>query len=278
MTSIQTPQNKTLRFKSFDEFVETAKQPSPSANKADGSRGEREEGDAFYGTATFDDAVSLAATGWTEGARRCLDLRASIADRVRDAVVARKAGFGWDLTGVCVDVGKYLTGEPECWVATASDGESTSGAVVHLVANVAASAAVGGDALFVRGAVVFAAIDVLESLGHRVELTVARGTTVNGKTLQIFVPVKSASQPLDADRLAFCLCHPGFLRRLTWSVSEQHGFIAKHTRPAPVVTEGNEILAASEARRGKDFTREQLFEHVADLCQQCGITLPDLVK
>jgi len=152
-------------------------------------------------------------------------------------------------------------------------GESTSGRIVRIVANVAASGSVSAESLFVRGAVVFATIDILESLGHRVELTVARGTKApNGSVFQVFVLVKSADQPLDADRLAFCLCHPSFLRRLTWSVSEQHGFIPNVTHPCPVEAPEGSILT-HEALRGADFTEAQLEAEVAALCGECGVEI-----
>jgi hypothetical protein len=268
------PKDTTIRFDSFDAFVAAASPPSPTANADDGSRASRTEWDTFYGyTSEFEDAIGLATTGWAEGAKRCNALRASIDSLVREAVVAKQAGYGWEVTGDAVDVGKYLSGEPECWLTQVPDGESTAGPIVRLVANIAASASVGAESLFSRGAIVFAAIDLLESLGHRVELTVARGTTVKGKTLEIFVPVKSANQPLDSDRLAFCLCSPAFLRRLTWSVSEHHGFIPKHTKPAPVNIEHGEVLALDEARRPQDFTKQELFDHVRDLCEKCGVTI-----
>lgn len=266
------PANKTLRFKSFDEFVETAKRVPPSANDERGSRAVRGADDAFYGD-SFDGATTLASKGWAEGAGRALALRASIDGAIRDVVCARQAGYGWEVSGDFVDVGKFLVGEPECFVTTVADGECATGRVVRLVANIAASAAVTQESLFCRGAVVVAAIDILESLGHRVELTVARGTTTKGKTLEIFVPVKSASQPLDIDRLAFCLCHPAFLRRLTWSVSEQHGFIPHQTKPAPVEIDDAETLTLSEARRGEDFSQEQLLDEVKTLCERCGVSI-----
>jgi len=262
------PASKTLKFASFDEFVEAAK---GTARNNDSSRGTGRE--AFYGTASFEDAVTLASRGWPEGASRASEFRASLDSAVRDVTVARQAGFAFDVVGEAIDVGKFLSGEPECCLTRSESGESASGRIVRIVANVAASGSVSADSLFARGAVVLAAIDILEGLGHRVELTVARGTTTNGQTLQIFVPIKSAGQPLDLDRLAFALCHPSFLRRLTWSVSEQHDYIPKYTYPAPVDTE-EDCVVTSEIRRRKDFTRAELLAEVADLCEKCGVSIP----
>lgn len=265
------PVSQTITFASFDEFVAAAKL---TAQDNDSSRGTGR--DEFYGTATFEDAVALASQGWPEGAARASAVRASLDAAVRDCVVARQAGFSWDVTGETIDVGKFLAGEPECCLTQSETGESASGRIVRIVANVAASGSVSAESLFARGAVVLAAIDILEGLGHRVELTVARGTTtakVGGKVLQILVPVKSAGQPLDVDRLAFCLCHPGFLRRLTWSVSEQYGYIPSETWPAPVeVAEG--CILTSETLRAADFARQELLAEVAALCEKCGVTIP----
>ena len=262
------PVSKSLKFASFDEFVEAAKLTArDNASSRGKGRGK------FYGTDSFDDAVALASHGWPEGAQRAAEFRASLDSAVRDVTVARQAGFAWDVVGEQIDVGKFLAGEPECCLSRSEDGESAAGKVVRIVANVAASGSVSADSLFARGAVVLAAIDILEGLGHRVELTVARGTTTQGQTLQIFVPIKSAGQPLDLDRLAFALCHPSFLRRLTWSVSEQHDYIPSYTYPAPVEAEEG-CVVTSEILRGKDFTRAELLAEVAALCEKCGVTIP----
>lgn len=261
---------KALRFDSFEQFV-TQAQVVPA--KQDSSSSRTGKNADWAGTKTFGEAVTLATTGWAEGAAQALALRGSIDAAVREIVAARQAQFCWDVTGDCVDVGKFLTGEPECFSAQAPDGESASGKVVKLCANLAASGAVSPKSLFARGAVILAAIDVLESLGHRVELWIAHGSRGSVGILQQFALVKPASQPLDADRVAFCLCHAACLRRLAFSNMEQNGHLPNSTYPSAVTFDADAVVT-SEAYRGSDFSPAELLAEVASLCDRCGVSIP----
>jgi hypothetical protein len=261
----------TRRYDSFDAFLSQAK-VVPRHQDSGSSRTNK---DAHWsGTKTFDEAVALAERGWAEGAAEALHLRGSIDAAVRQIVASRQAQFAWDVTGDAVDVGKYLSGEPECFLTQVDDGESASGKVVKIVANLAASGAVSTKSLFARGAVILAAVDILESLGHRVELWIAHGSSNDRVGIfQQFTLVKPASQPLDVDRIAFCLCHASCLRRLSFSIMEQHGHLPNVTYPHRVEFDGDAVVT-SEALRGNDFTPAQLLAEVSSLCEKCGITIP----
>lgn len=260
----------TRRFDSFDAFVEASKVVPPKQD----SGSSRKNSKSFSGTENFEEAVTLASEGWAEGAAKALALRGSIDAAVRQIVTARQARYAWDVTGDVVDVGRFLTGEPECWVTQERDAESPSASVVRIVANLAASGAVSQGSLFARGAVILATVDVLESLGHRVELWIAHGCRCPQKGIfQQFALVKHASQPLDADRIAFCLCHAACLRRLAFSVFEQQGFLPNVTYPCGVQFDGDAIVT-NEAYRGHDFSQQELLSEVASLCEKCGIAIP----
>lgn len=262
----------TRRFNSFGEFLTQALVVPPKQDSSS-SRSKTVRKD-WAGTDTFEQAVALAGQGWPEGAAEALALRGSIDAAVREIVATRQAKFAWDLTGDCVDVGKFLTGEPECFVTQQNDGESSSGKVVKLVANLAASGSVSTKSLFARGAVILAVVDVLESLGHRVELWIAHGSRCRQHgVFQQFALVKPASQPLDPDRIAYCLCHASCLRRLAFSVMEQHGHLPNVTCPN-AVTFDEDAIVTNEAYRGYDFTQKELLAEVASLCEKCGVTIP----
>lgn len=265
--------NTSMRFESFEAFVAQAK-VVPAITDSHCSRS-KDVDRKWAGTDTFEQAVELATKGWAEGAERALGMRASIDSAVREIVAARQSQYAWDVTGDVVDVGKYLGGEPECFLTTVDDGESSTGKVVRLVANLAASGAVSTDSLFARGAVILAAVDIMESLGRRVELWIAHGSRGSGSVgvFQQFVQIKPAHQPLDPDRVAYCLCHASCLRRLAFSVMEQNGHLPNVTWPHAVKFDQDAIVT-NEAYRGHDFTEEELLEEVASLCGKCGITIP----
>jgi hypothetical protein len=268
-----TRTTKTVRFDSFDAFL-TQACVVPSQQDSSSSRSTTVDKN-WAGTKNFEDAKKLAVAGWAEGAAEALSLRASIDAAVREIVCARQAAYTYDLTGDSVDVGRFLSGEPECFVTQTDNGESSNGKVVRLVANLAASGSVSSKSLFARGAVILAAVDIIEACGHRVELHIAHGSSNSHETFQQFALIKSASQPLDVDRLAFCLCHAACLRRLAFSVMEQHGQMPNSSWPAGVNFGEQDAIVTSEAYRGYDFSPKELLTEVAELCEKCGVTIPE---
>lgn len=270
-TSTATAKTKTVRFDSFDAFL-TQASVVPSQQDSGSSRTSTDAN--WAGTKTFEEAKSLAVAGWAEGAAEALTMRASIDAAVREIVCARQAAYAYDLTGDSVDVGRFLSGEPECFVTQTDNGESSNGRVVRLVANLAASGSVSSKSLFARGAVILAAVDIIEACGHRVELHIAHGSRNSVENFQQFTLIKSASQPLDVDRLAFCLCHAACLRRLAFSVMEQHGQMPNSSWPAGV-NFGEDAIVTSEAYRGYDFSPKELLTEIAALCEKCGVEIPE---
>ncbi len=273
------PQPITVRFESFGEFLRQAtKESDGKAGRASrslcGAGWERD----FYQTGHFDEALKLAETGWADGAKQVLEKRASLESYVEAVAAARATQVGYDFTGDYVDVGRFLSGEPECF-GTTYDGESSRGPVVRIVANGAVSCGVSADAIFARGAAILAAVDILEGAGRRVELTLAFGSKgwsdENLPNLEVFVPVKSPDQQIDIDRLAFALCHASSFRRFGFSIYEQNGHDPSCTCPAPVRVEDG-VIKTPEACRPGDFKASELRKHVAEICKLAGIEIPEL--
>lgn len=265
------------RFESFEKFIEQAL-VVPKRQDSSSSRQPREGKDPWHGTNTFDQAVEIARKGWAEGAAEALKIRASVEAAVRDLINARSTTYSYDVAGEFVDVGRFLSGEPECFGIEFNDGGSIARPVVKIVANLAASGSVSPQSLFIRGAAIVAAIDILEALGRRVEAWVAKGSTKSRRggehVHETHVLVKRADQPLDVDRLAFAIAHPACLRRLCFSIMEQHGHLPNSTWPHRVTVEGDAIVTG-HARRSTDFSKRELFALVAQICGQAGVDIPE---
>ena len=262
-------------FQTFEQFIERAL-IVPKRQDSSSSRQPRPGSDPWHGTNTFEEAVEVARRGWSEGAKEALSLRARVESSVRDLINARSSSYVYDLSGECVDVGRYLSGEPECFITEVSTGESNSRPVVKIVANLAASGSVSTHSLIVRGAAIVAAIDILEALGRRVEAWIAKGsatTRSGGNIHETHVLVKSAGQPLDIDRLAFAVAHPACLRRLCFSVMEQRGHFPDSTYPYGVTVVGDAIVT-QRSLRGADFSERELLSLVAEICGQAGVEIP----
>jgi hypothetical protein len=259
--------------RSFDTFGDFLEFVTPVAKVAGvTSRDDRD----FYGNESFDEVLELAKRGWPEGAKRAAEIRGQVDSIVNDTIRSHSAEIGWDVSGEFLDVGRFLSGEPECFGLRVPSGDSGEKPVVKIVVNLAVSGAVGHDAIFARGAAIVAAIDILEGTGRRVEVWAAKGGKVaRGRgldnTIDVRTLVKPANQPLDIDRLAFVCCHTGCLRRLFFSAQEHCGYPA--TRTYPHAIDCQDAIVTGHALRGSDFTKEELIEYIDSICKQAGVSI-----
>jgi hypothetical protein len=255
---------KTVTFETVGDFLADA----CKGNHPD-SHG---KGDANWnGTKTFEQAVALAKKGWPEGRERLEALRAELESTVRKAVEAKAATQHYDVVGDYIDVGRVLEGEPEACgtYLDAEEGHSKS-KVVKLVANVSALGHVNQRQIFSLGAAIYAAIDLIESLGTRVELWLGSGSSHHSdRRLNVLVKIKDAAQPFEGDRLAFYLCNAASLRRLFFSVECQRGFAPSNTGTTALDVEDDTIVTA-EARPDDD-TQARRIARVLETCEACGV-------
>lgn len=258
---------KTVTYNSVGEFLAAAsKNPDPfkcSHQTRDSD---------FAGTTTYAEAESLAIKGWPQGAARLASLRGSLDRLVERSIAVKSKSLHWDLTGDFLDVGRVLTGEPESFGEYRDDSQShCQTRVIKLVANVSAMASVGSSQIFSAGAAIFAAVDILESLGHRVELWLGSGSVCNqtSNRLQVLVRVKEACQQFDQDRFAFYLCNNASLRRFFFSVEEDYGFNPNSTRTGPLKLEEGDIVTPEVG--AYDDTQQKRIERVLQVCKSVGV-------
>jgi hypothetical protein len=157
--------------------------------------------------------------------------------------------FPMDLSGDVVDVGTFLTGEPECMIAPVMVPTPGTGRVVRIVVPTAVSASVSADTVRARGAAIVALVDVLARCGNRLEVWSWSGVShgSRGRT-STAVLVQAADQPLDMGRIMFALAHPAWLRRIMFGVWENP---ANGNTPA-IVTERGSGYGTPESTPPKD--------------------------
>lgn len=174
--------------------------------------------------AGFDGALELSRKGWPEGAARVAELARRLVELV-EARVQPLATIYSDAGGYGVDVGRYLSGEPEHYLEFA---ETPAPKPVTLTVNLTVSSGVTAEQAFHRGACVLAAAEILTARGFAVTIT---GKLVNRslrkQDRQIEEPayvasfnVHEAGNALDRDALAFALCHPAMMRRIGFGIKE----------------------------------------------------------
>lgn len=205
-------------FESVEAFLRAANARSEMPSTVRASR--RKSRFEFTHTNSYTEALNLARGGWPEGAAMVRALSTDIVAVVGARVQRPETSYA--LCGDTIDMGRFLIGEPECFMEfTPSEVEMTGTKIVRIVANYAASAGVAAEVLRMRGAAICALAEALEYGGRRCEIVAVQAIRGRGgDSYQCSVIVKEAQQPLDLDRIAFALCHPSMLRRLTFSLEE----------------------------------------------------------
>lgn len=229
----------------------------------------------FNDTNTYEETIALTKTGWKRGADRVNALRTELDNAVQTLVAAKAATVAYDVDGDWVDIGRLVTGEPECCGSWDSQGEDAKNKVVKIVANVSVSWMVKQETIFARGAACLAAVDILESLGRRVELWVSIGLNDyrNGLS-ETHVLAKPAGQPVDTDRLAFVLCHADMFRRILFTHMEINNHDPSRCVPTPVKSDGEAIILP-ELRTGKVPSHDENIRQVIRICELAGIVFTD---
>lgn len=176
--------------------------------------------------ATVEEITDMAENGWEEGIKEALPLaRAAVAHIEQNALVER-AEATWDVTGCEVDMGRYMSGTPECMIEYEPFQISTVGRVVTLVASIGALALYTTEQMLRKGAAVVALAIALEETQHSVEIwldsTVARDHTARRYLGSTRVLLKGATDRLDAKTIALALGHPSTLRY--WVFADRWSF------------------------------------------------------
>jgi hypothetical protein len=175
-----------------------------------------ELGADWYGTASFDEAVSLAEQGVP-----------ALREQLFAAVIRQKmeAAPVWDTApvGVFPCIPAYAAGIAEDMFMPNDDGMTSAKPIVRLYMNVSAGAHTSVEQIINRGAAIVNLIDTIEGDGlRRVELVAvcnSRNGESSGRNLFSIV-VKRSDEHLDWGRVSFALAHPSFLRRLMFRVQE----------------------------------------------------------
>jgi hypothetical protein len=220
-------------------------------------------------TGSYEAAVELTRKGWKEGASRVDALRRELDTAVQTLVASKAAGMTYDVDGDFVDLGRLITGDPECCGSWQIQGDDRSEKVVKIVANICVSAAVRAETIFARGAACLAAVDIIESLGRRVELWVGLGVNHAGRRIETHVLVKQASQPAELDRLAYVLCHASMLRRIAFAHMEINNHNPSCSYPGPVWSD--DAIVLPELKTGSPPGRSENIRQVIKICELAGI-------
>jgi hypothetical protein len=204
---------RKFTFESLEAFIAEASKP---ANAGYSGGAAHREGDAKWaGTKNFAEAVQLARFGWADGRSNFVEAIASAAP-----TTAKVADYALDVAGAYPVAALAAAGDLFCMVNTAPVSDRVR-PIIRLALNRCASAVYSAKEFTNYGAAVASYIDALETAGYRVEIDAAMVCLdANNDKYYAGVIVKQAHEPMEIDRMAFCLTHPAYLRRLHFGVCQ----------------------------------------------------------
>lgn len=172
----------------------------------------------FTGTHSLSEAVDLARNGWEEGKDHITEEMKRIQAPELIGHSTQPTPF-WDVSGEDVDVGRYLSGDPESMIAYDMP-PAKQGKIIEFLVNCSQSAYVSKERIVRRGAAIVAAAQRLSADGYSVGVTAGTGSQGQGMRVEYYVPIVRPGQYVDIDALSFTLTHASFLRRLIFAVRE----------------------------------------------------------
>jgi hypothetical protein len=175
----------------------------------------------FHGTKTFAEAINLATHGWPEGEAKIQKYTNLLVDKVGGLMEVENPIY--DVHGVSVDVGKFCSNDPECWLSFETQIiDAPIPKLLTLTFNAVASGEIAHNIFITKGTLVCALVELLEMAGYSVAVNFnCHDTDKKTAIISPIVRVKKHGMPLDRGRLAFALAHPDSLRRLTFAHMEQ---------------------------------------------------------
>ena len=259
-------------FNSFGEYIRLAKgNPSPQSSNGNS--------ESWAGSASLEDACNLALHGWDEVRPEVDNLLTDLEPRLSEAFgeyfVTRH-----DVAGSFVDIGAYVTGEPECMVEFVPEPDSRMGRVIKIVVAGTASASIPAEWIRKRGIAVLALVDVIHKMGLGIELWWDESIEGSGSSLHCTtVKLHDSAEPLDINTVMFALAHPSMLRRLQFSVQEQsikakeqgvpHGYGRPTELHSPKLTDYDVIV--EKLQDGSGDIIQNPFEWVATTVKGLGL-------
>jgi hypothetical protein len=158
----------------------------------------------FYGCRDNKEAMKLAKYGWHSGAKAVYDKQL----KLKTGLENNKLAYSYDVVGDVLDMGSYLSGEPECWLQQA---EIDTKPEIDIVVNISIASFVTQDVVNNRGALIVSLIDHLSN-AYNISLKVYAGSRRDYQGIDLFVNL--GNSPLDIDGVAFAVAHPAFFRYL----------------------------------------------------------------
>lgn len=171
----------------------------------------------------WQDILHCAHYGWADMMPDALNIAEDAVELCERQKEIMRPEMVFDVTGDYVDIGRYVSGEPECMVDYPLVPVSDAGKVITLVVGGFMSAALSKESAIKRGQVIAALALVLSRLGYALELWVDMAGKVNDDNIaHIKTMVKGPDDTLDPAKILFALAHPGMFRGISFAIMNSY--------------------------------------------------------
>lgn len=164
---------------------------------------------------SWPETKSAFVSGWKESEGM------KVSAEIMDLIEAHPSyGIQYGVTGDYIDMGACLAGVPECWGQVVEEPKAMK--KVRVFVNAAISSIVDSRTIENRGAAIMALIDSLRDNGFFVEITLGFRSE-NVPYLEKIVDIRITfltDNGYSRDALAFCVGHPGMMRRIIFGIRE----------------------------------------------------------
>ena len=171
-------------------------------------------GAKFYGSDSWDHAVSLVRDGWDAGTAA---ITKKISD-VKGQEVYEAISYKWDVVGELFDIGAVLSGEPECWLQPEQNQVKR---LIKIAVSTDYSGSITEQQIINRGAAIVALVDALQGdPANIVELTCGAWSKNVPPLGTVESMIHFGMSPLPMNDITFAMAHPSMLRRFYFACWE----------------------------------------------------------
>lgn len=172
---------------------------------------------------SFEEGLAIARDGWHAELGDTLRVAEAAVEKVSKEFELTTFEAVHDVVGSTVDVGLYLSGDPECMIDMVLTPTVKQGRVITLCASISRSAHVDVGEIVARGRVVVALAIALSQLGYALEIwadmTTSTGPDDKYVTQQRYL-LQAAGEALDVERVMFGLAHPAMSRVVGFAIRD----------------------------------------------------------
>ncbi len=206
--------NSTIEFLDFVKNENNYSEAWKTGSENRSSRGTDRV--SFSGSLTWESAVHMAQYGWEEGLSQ-------ISKEVDLARLNNGQSKEWvnDIAGCLPNVPRFLRNVPDSMQRRVTQN-SRKNPIIDFLINVGNRSNINSQAIMNRGIAIASVIDTLEDMGYSIAVNVvshASGFRGYGN-IEVRIPIKEHSQPMDMGTMIFYTAHTSFLRRLIFAYRE----------------------------------------------------------